>query len=152
MDFQFRSIQDENDVARLERFLLSQSLNYPSYEGWVRKAVGEILAGYKQGIIAFSGGYLVGDLIFQPHKELPRMLELKNMRIHPKVQRRYFGSFMLKQAEAEKEYDGIICDARVSQIHVVNLLKLLDYREVFRGPLYDENEEDIVFVKNLKAA
>jgi ribosomal protein S18 acetylase RimI-like enzyme len=152
MDFQFRSIQDEKDVARLERFLLSQSLNYPDYEDWVRRAVEETLAGYKQGIMAFNGEFLVGDLIFQPHKELPRTLELKNLRIHPKVKRRGFAYFMLKQAEAQNGYNGIICDVRASQISVVNLLKLMDYKEVFRAPLYDSREEDIVFVKSLKAA
>ena len=152
MNFQFRLIQDEKDVARLEKFLLSQSLNYPNYGDWVRKAAEEILAGYKQGIIAFYDGFLVGDLIFQPHKELPKMLELKNMRIDPKIQGRGSASFMLKQAEKQPRCNGIICDVRASQIQVINLLRFMGYQDVFRGPLYNSGEEDVVMVKELKAA
>jgi hypothetical protein len=152
MNFQFRLVQDEKDVKRLEKFLLSQSLNYPNYGDWVEKAVEEILAGYKQGIMAFDDGFLVGDLIFQPHKELPRMLELKNMRINPKVERRGFAYFMLKQAEKQQGYNGIICDVRARQIQVVSLLRFMDYQEIFRANLYNSREEDIVMVKKLKIA
>ncbi len=61
-------------------------------------------------MMSFSEGILVGDLIYQLHKEISNLLELKNIRIHPSIRNRYFAFFMLKQIEKENsgEYIGII--------------------------------------------
>ena len=150
-DFRFKFIDDEKEIKQLRNFLLEQPFNYPNYEDWVERTIPEIDHGYKKTILAFSDDILVGDLIFQPHKTLTRIMELKNMRIHSDLQRRYFGFFMFRQAEAEsKNYDAIICDARSDRIDVLNLLKLCGYKEISRVPLYDSNVEDVVLLKNLK--
>lgn len=149
-DFSFRFVEDERDIAKLERFILRQPLNYPGFGDWVYRARQELLVGWKQAILAFSDGVLVGDLIFQPHKFFPgNFLELKNMRVHPKLRERYFGVFMLKQAEEESrgKYDGIICDTHASNSPMINLLSFMGYKEILRAPLYDDNVEEIVFVK-----
>lgn len=153
MNFNFRVIDSEKDVFRLEGFLLSQSLGYPNYSDWVERSVHEILMGYKQAVLAFSEGRLVGDLVYQPHKELPDTLELKNLRMHPLLRGRGFGYFMIRQAEVENAgFSQVVCDVRASQIDVVNLFRHSKYKEVFRAPLYNSSEEDIVFAKSLKAA
>ena len=125
-------------------------MSYPSYDDWVCKVRQEIESGWKKSILAFSDGVLVGDLVFQPHKDFPKeFLELKNLRIHPEVCERYFGVFMLKQAEAEARgrYQGIICDVRSNQHSMINLLEFMGYKELCRAPLYDANVEDVVFFK-----
>lgn len=96
-DFRFTFLEDEKEIRKLKKFLLEQSFNYPHYEDWVERAISEVLSGYKKTILAFSDDILIGDLIFQPHKNLLRVMELKNMRIHPEFKRRYFGFFMLRQ-------------------------------------------------------
>jgi hypothetical protein len=150
-DFKFRFLEDEKELRQLKKFLVEQSFNYPNYEDWVERTIPEIDCGYKKTILAFSDDILIGDLIFQPHKTLPRILELKNMRIHQDLKRRYFGFFMLRQAEAEsKNYDAIICDTRSDRLDVLNLMKLSGYIEISRIPLYDSNVEDVVLWKNLK--
>ncbi|MCL5018684.1 MAG: hypothetical protein M1416_02890 [Candidatus Pacearchaeota archaeon] len=150
-DFRFRFLEDEKEIKQLRNFLLEQPFNYPNYEDWVERSIQQIDNGYKKTILAFSDDILAGDLIFQPHKTLPKVMELKNMRIHPDLKRRYFGFFMFRQAEAEsKDYDAIICDTRSDRLDVLNLLKLCGYREISRVPLYDSNTEDVVLLKNLK--
>ncbi len=149
-DFRFRFLEDEKEIRKLREFLLLQPLNYPNYEDWVERAIMEIDLGYKKSILSFSDNIIVGDLIFQPHKTLSRVMELKNMRIHPEFKRRYFGYFMLRQAEAEsKNYNMITCDTRSNRIDVLNLLKLCGYKEVSRVPLYNSNTEDIIMSKIL---
>lgn len=149
-DFRFTFLEDEKEIRKLKKFLLEQSFNYPHYEDWVERAISEVLSGYKKTILAFSDNILIGDLIFQPHKNLLRVMELKNMRIHPEFKRRYFGFFMLRQAEAEsKDYDAIICDTRSDRLDVLNMLKLCGYRELSRASLYDSNIEDVIMLKNL---
>lgn len=149
-DYRFRFLEDEKEIKKLRKFLLLQPLDYPQYEDWIERAIAEIDLGYKKTILAFSDNVIVGDLIFQPHKTLSRVMELKNMRINPKLKRRYFGYFMLRQAEAEsKNCDLIMCDTRSDRIDVLNLLKLCGYKEVSRVPLYDSNVEDVVLSKVL---
>lgn len=121
---------------------------------WIQRTEAELYGEYKQAVLAFSDRKLVGDLVYQPHKQLPKTLELKNLRIHPQLRRRDLGHFMLRQAEVEArrtgQFDLIMVDARASQQDVLRLLQFTGYREVSRGIfLYDDNKEDVVFVKSL---
>ncbi len=149
MDFNFRLFDGGRDLSLLVNFLITQGLDYPNYEDWVQKAEHEIDQGYKKAILAFSNGRLVGDLIYQEHKELPRVKELKNMRIHPSIRRRYFAQFMLKQAEVDdkEKYDIILCDVRSFQLGVINLLKGLGYTTLATTNLYDQNNTDTIMAK-----
>jgi len=153
-NFNFRFAEDEKDIGKIIKFLEARPFNYPNYLNWVCRVKEELLVGYKQGIFAVSDdGVLVGDLIFQPHKDFPgNFLELKNLRIHEKIQGRYFGVFMLKQAEVEARgnYQGIVCDVRSDNLSVAGLLKFMGYQELFRAPIYGKNAEDIVFGKSFK--
>ena len=149
-NFTFRLMESRKDLETLLDFLMKQSLGYPKYEAWVQRAEHEIKRGYKTAILAFSGGFLVGDLIYQPHKDLPRTRELKNMRIHPNLRRRYFAHFMLKQAEVEsrEDYDLILCDVRSDQPAVINLMKLFGYTSLVTTCLYNRNMQDVIMVKS----
>lgn len=149
MNFNFRLVESKRDLSFLVNFLITQGLNYPNYESWVQKAEHEIDQGYKKAILAFSDDYLAGNLIYQPHKELPRVKELKNMRIHPSVRRRYFAQFILKQAEVDERerYDLILCDVRSSQTGVISLLRSMGYQTLVTTSLYDQNNMDTIMIK-----
>lgn len=150
-NFNFRYAEDQKDLANLEKFLRQQHLGYPFYDDWVDRVRQELISGYKQGIVAFSDGVLVGNLVFQPHKELPRTLELKNLRVHPNLRMKNFGPFMLRQAEAESRgrYDLVTCDTRADNFPVVKMLLTSGYQEIARAPLYDSHAVDIIFVKDI---
>ena len=151
-DFRFRYVEDTKDRNRLAKFLEAQSLSYPNYGDWVERAIVDLDRGYKSSIIALSNDVLVGDCIFQPHKQFPRIREVKNMRVHPNLRRRYFGVFMLKQAEAENhgEYDAIIIDIRSNQPETIEMTQFCGYTELARIPLYEPHLEEVVMVKNFE--
>ena len=153
-DFNFRLAEDMSDIWKLEKHLLQQSLSYPSYADWVvGKVSPEIESGYKKAILALSDSYLVGNLITQPHKNLDGVLEFKNMRVHPKLQGRYVGAFMLRQGERiayEENYSAIICDTHADNLNVISLLNSQGYEEIARIPLYDKNTEEIIFGKRFE--
>lgn len=148
-NFNFRTVEGTKDLGLLVDFMIKQDLKYPHYEDWVQRSEHEIRQGFKTAILVYSEGILAGDLIYQPHKQLPRVRELKNMRIHPALRGRYFAHFMLRQAEVEnkEDYDAIICDARSDQHEMINLMRLLGYLPLIVVPLYDKNATDVVMVK-----
>ena len=147
--FNFRSVEKRKDVLDLCDFLIKQDLGYPQYDDWVQRAEHEVDSGYKTVVLAFSGNRLVGDVIYQPHKELARVREIKNIRVHPRVRGRNFGRFMVRQAEVEPPtYDAIIVDARIDQQDIVGLLRVEGYVPLVTVPLYDENMPDVVMIKS----
>ncbi len=73
---------------------------------------------------------------------------MKNLRIHPEYQRRGFAHFLIKQVEAEnRNCDAILCDSRANQNSINSLLKFSGYGPLLKISLYDENNQDIVFIK-----
>ncbi len=151
-NFQFRTVETRRDLARLTDFLRVQDLNYPNYQDWVERAIAEIYFGYKTGVIAVSNGFVLGDILWQQHKELPRIREIKNMRVHRSVRERYFARFLMKQAEAEdkRSYDIMMCDLREDhpeKIPLIRMLTSMGYRKIHAVNLYDPNVRDIVMIK-----
>ena len=147
-NFHFCSLGDEKELGELIAFIRAQDLEYPKYQDWVSRTEGEIISGWKIPILAFSEGRLVGEIIYQEHKKLPRTIEMKNIRIHPFYAGRGFAYFLIKQIEAEtKGHDAIICDVRENKRDIISFLRFSGYEPILKKPLYDENNHDIVFIK-----
>lgn len=148
-DYSFRTAEDLRDVRRLIDFLANQDLGYPRYDEWVQKAEAELFSGWKTGIMALNGGVVVGDLVFQQHKQLSRVREIKNLRVDPRVSDRYFARFMLKQAEVGlgRDFDLVMVDARKDQSGVRRFFRQSGYSEVAVLNLYDNSSLDVVLTK-----
>lgn len=150
VDFNIRTVADGRDLNRLRLFLSKQRLWYPNYPGWVEEVcIPNIRDGWKTAIIARSQGDIVGNAIFQPHKELPRTREFKNVRIHPKFQRRDLGHFLFRQVEEEDKetFDRIILDTDIRNKGIIKFLRFCGYRPIMQLPLYCSDNVDIVMVK-----
>jgi ribosomal protein S18 acetylase RimI-like enzyme len=151
-DFSFRSLQDEGELPELETFLRNQSLGYPGYQDWITKAIWQILNEDKKVILFYSGRTLVGDLIFQKHRDFERVREVKNCRVHPELRDRYCGTFMFRQVEEidKNSYDAIILDVRSNQPGLINTAKSLGYEELLRVPLYERGIDEVVMGKRFE--
>ena len=148
--FHFKGLEDKTELSNLINFLILQDLGYPNYEDWVQRVEYELDKGYKSVILAFSGRQLVGDLIYQPHKEISCFLEYKNLRVDPRIRDRKFAEFMLRQVEAENQnkYDVIICDAPYHH-PAIRFMELQGYQIFNTIPLYNKNNPDVVMLKFL---
>lgn len=148
-DYAFRTADNTRDIVMLRDFLAKQNLGYTRYDEWIQRCENDLFSGYKTAIMAFSDSRLVGDLIFQPHKELKRVRELKNMRVLPELQGNYFARFMLKQAEKGLgiDFDLLMCDVRARETAIRKFMISAGYRETALISLYDNNAEDVVMLK-----
>ena len=151
IDIAIHSVDTSRDIARLKSFLFPLALHYPAYEAWVEAVcLPDIEQGYKHALLASSNGHIVGDAVFQAHKELPRTREIKNMRIHPGFRGRDLGHFLMRQIEVEapEEYDALICDTDASERGILHFLRFCGFQEIYRAPLYSGNYVDVILVKN----
>jgi len=154
LDLEIRAIADMRDLKQLRVFLLSQALWYPNYEHWVDDVcIPDVDHGHKTAIVAYSDGKVVGDAVFQPHKELPRTREFKNMRINPDFRRRDLGHFLLRQVEEENKgtFDRIVLDVDARQRTVVQFFQFCGYQPIMQMPLYSQHNLDIIMAKEFPA-
>ena len=138
-------------------YLLDQGLWYPHFDRWVETVcVPDIEQQWKTAILARDrSGDIVGNVVFQAHKELPRTRELKNLRIKDSWRRRDLGHFLLRQAEEEaalvdgqRTFDQILCDCDARAEGVLWLLAFSGYREIMRRSLYAAESMDVILVKD----
>lgn len=145
----FKDISSTADISLVKDFMIEQSLGYPNYEAWVERASHEMDAGYKQAVMAFYNGKMVGDIVFQPHKEIDKILEIKNIRVHEEVRGRNVANFMLKQIEFnfKNKYDAFIVDAPKEKQDIKGLLLSTGYVPIVSVPLYSNQSVDIIYAR-----
>ncbi len=108
--------------------------------------------GYKEAIMALDGGVVCGDIIWQRHKQIPNLVEIKNLRISEWFRGRGAAAFMLKQIEAldTKRDFGIIGDVRAEQKEVIEFMKRMGFTSLFGASLYSSNHLEMVMLKILR--
>jgi len=149
-NYEFYTPATSRDLRAGIDFLAAQDLSYPGYRDvWVPKAEHECISGWKTMILARTHGIVIGDVVFQPHKQLPRVREIKNLRIHPNFRDRFFAAFLLKQAEKEQsnDYDAIVADARENQPGIVNFFLRQGYRVIAVQSLYEKGRQEVILAK-----
>lgn len=152
VNFEIRTLGDQRELALLLYFMGSQPLHYPDYMGWLNGPCRTDLdSGYKRAYVAWSDGRVVGDVIAQPHKELPRTLELKNLRIDLDFRRRALAFFLMKQPEADArgQFEQILCDSDSTQVDIHHLLAFAGFRLLGKQHLYSSSRLDYMFVKRI---
>lgn len=150
VDFIIRKANDTKELKVLRTFIYSQPFWYPRYDVWVDKiCIPEIENGWKTAIMAFCNGYVVGDAIYQQHKELPRTREFKNLRIHPKLRRRDLGHFLLRQVEEEEKetFDRILVDVNTKRKETIAFFQWCGYKILYQDFLYDNQNLDVIMIK-----
>jgi GNAT superfamily N-acetyltransferase len=133
-------------------FIATLKLDYPKYDEWVQRVEAELFSGYKSAALAYSEGILVGDVIWQPHKQITRMREIKNLRILPLARRRGLARFLLKQVECDcsVDFDILVSDIREGQDETLSFFRDAGYSVVGRSNLYESERQEIVVAKRLK--
>lgn len=150
LDLTIRTISDEKDLKKLRHFLLGQELWYPNYEQWIEEVcIPDINNNWKTAMVAYSNGHVVGDAIFQKHKQLPKTRELKNLRINPEYRRRDLAHFLIRQVEEENKgsFDRIILDTDIRKEGTIKFLTFCGYKPIMQLPLYSPHNLDMIMVK-----
>lgn len=128
--------------------------DYPDFVDWLHRAHGELRAGQKRAVVALEGPDVQGSVIYQPHKALRGVLELKNISVRPEARGRLLASFLLRQAELAGAALGlhqVVVDAKARNVEIRKFLLSQRYRPCGTADLYGLGAgDDVVYTKTLK--
>ena len=153
VDFRVRQVEGYSDLMMLRRFLHEHDLGYVGYHDWIESiCIPEIEKGDKNAVIALHDEKIIGNIVWQHHKELPRTVEVKNLRIHPMSRERGLAYFLMKQCEAEirKEVDIMIADFPSDQTSTGLFLLNYGFGVLYQAPIYEDDSLHTVVVKPLR--
>jgi len=126
--------------------------DYPDFDNWLEKAHRQLKSEEKRAIVALAQGQIVGAILYQQHRSVLGMLELKTIAIRPDQRGRFIASFLLRNAEIEgmRDYatDRIWVDAKQSNQAMRKFLLSNGYRVDRTMDLYRQGSgADVVYQK-----
>jgi len=106
MEFVFTT---EASIARADEIIAFLSgprwgigvADYPDHLAWLQKVHRELKSEDKRALLTLARGNVVGAIVYQRHRALPGVLELKNITVRPDERGRHIASFLLRNAEIE---------------------------------------------------
>jgi ribosomal protein S18 acetylase RimI-like enzyme len=128
--------------------------DYPDYGDWVQKVWSQLQSEEKRALVAVCRRRVVGAVVYQPHRALPGVLEVKNLTVRPDAQGRHIASFLLRNAEVEGARDfgsrEVTLDAKARNAAIRAFLLRNGYSVSGLRDLYGLRAgDDVVFCKPL---
>jgi RimJ/RimL family protein N-acetyltransferase len=159
MDFRFTTEESVRRADEIADYLRGPRLwiprtDYPDFEDWLSRAHSQLKREEKRAVVALDSGRVAGVVLYQEHRGLPGVLELKNITVRPDVRGRHFAAFMLRNAEVEGLRDfgcsAAVVDAKAGNAGVRRLLLSAGYRPWTTSDLYGLGAgRDVVYSKSL---
>lgn len=147
MTQQTQLITDPEEIRQLYEFIKRFPYDYPDYLTWVEECFRELQLGYKKAFVYRVNNQIVGNLIFQQHKEDPKVLEMKNGRVEPRYRRKKIFTNLCNAIEKyarENGFKRIIADTHNDNTSIIQTLKKLGFEVETNEPLYSERLETIL--------
>lgn len=145
-------LTNTEEINELYNFIQKYPLNYPNYSEWLLKCKRELELGYKKALVYKKDNEIIGNLIFQPHKQDSSLLELKNGRVNDNYKRKKIFSKLIKQVTLyarENNFKKIIADAHEDNTGVIETLQSLGFSMESYENLYTNNQIEVVLAKDL---
>ncbi|MDD5651156.1 MAG: GNAT family N-acetyltransferase [Candidatus Nanoarchaeia archaeon] len=149
--YKIKLIKDQEEINKLYNFIKQFSLDYPDYNIWLEKCKRELELGYKKAFVCEKNNQIIGNLIFQPHKEDPLLLEMKNGRVLDEYRRKNIFSSLVKNViiyGKENNFKRVIGDAHITNEGMIKTLSNFGFMELANETIYDKQIEKIM-IKDL---
>lgn len=160
-EVRFSNEHPEREIEVVAGFLERPRLwiptdDYPDFHHWLEKVRDQLFDNRKRAMVAYVEGEPVGAVVYQRHPDDPTTLQIKNVSVSPDVRSRHFGSFLLRNAEAEgagHDFPGceqVVVDTKMGNREMVAFLLDQHYAVERIADLYGLNTGlDVVLRKDL---
>lgn len=131
--------------------------DYPDVEAWAERSIVEIRDGRKFIMVAFRRRNVIGSIIFQHHKTIPGVLEIRRISIQPGEQGRGVAAFLLRCVEMrgleELGCTTVWVDTKARNTAMCRFLEARGYELIGLFDLYGLGAGcDAVYSKQIRAA
>ena len=134
-------------------FLKGFPLDYPNYNLWLERCRSELESGYKKAYYASDmNSRLIGSIVFQPHKQDPVVLEIKNLRVATEFIRHGVGSVLELLAEHYAKglnFRNIQLDTHEGNDEVIRFFTHKGFQMERKEHIYTQSSQEIVLCKAL---
>lgn len=160
MDFRFTTEQSTTradeiiDYIRGPRLWVPR-LDYPDFDRWLEKVHEELKTETKRALLALSANQVIGAIIYQRHRQLPEVVEIKNLTVRPDMRGRCVASFLIRNAEVEGCRDftahRVVVDTKARNLAMRSFLFHCGYTPQQIIDLYGLGAgQDVVYEKMVK--
>lgn len=125
-------------------------LNYPNYNWWVKKCKKELKSGYKKVYYIQKDLNISGVLIFQRHKKIDNILEIKNFRVSLMDKKKGIGSLLydsLEQYAKKHNFKTILVDTHSDEM--IDFLLGKGFNIIEKEKLYSPLQIETILQKNI---
>ena len=143
------------DVLRAPRLWIPTAEDYgPGHKDWLAKVEHELTVGAGHALHAQVDGHSAGAVIWRPSETDPMVMDIRNISIDPAMNGRYFGAFMLRNAEflMHQQYSGVRTvqvDTKTTNPDMRAFLARQGYTEVGVADLYGSGKLDVLLHKTI---
>lgn len=148
---EIKKIKSE-DVGKVCEFIKDFILDYPNYNKWIEKCKKELEKGSKFGFYAVENDKIIGNIIFQMHKQEHSILEIKNFRVDSGHQRKDVGSKLYKSVEEYAKANGfseIQIDTHAENNDMINFLEKQGFKIRSKKYLYTLDQLEVILSKKI---
>ncbi len=138
------------EIMEIYQYIKSFNLDYPDYDGWIKKCKKELEYGYKKSYYYKKGLEIGGVIIFQPHKKEKNILEMKNFRVSPANKNGGIGLDLYNSVEQyAKKQNFKIIQGDTHNNEMINFLLKKDFKIIEKETLYSPSQIETILQKNL---
>ena len=143
------------DVLRAPRLWIPTVADYGARHGeWLGKVEHGLIDGTRHALHARVGRQSVGAIVYRPNESDLRIIDIRNISIHPDVKGRRFGTFMLRNIEmlAQEQYADVErfrIDTKATNTEMLSFLSEQGYGLTSVSDLYGDGKPDVVLEKSL---
>ena len=143
------------DVLRAPRLWIPTAKDYgPGHKDWLAKVEHELAVGARYALHAQVDGRSAGAVIWRSNETDPTLMDIRNISIDPAMNGRYFGAFMLRNAEflmreQHPSVRTVQADTKTTNPDMRAFLARQGYTEVGVVDLYGSGKLDVLLHKTI---
>jgi len=151
--FKVELIKRPAEIRKLNKFLLSQPLDYPNHSEWIEKCIHEVKSGYKTSFGCYKNKEIIGDVIVQKDKSDPSKAEIKYLKTDPAFEHIGVGSALLESAEifsVDNRFKKIVVDTHSTNKKMINFFLKHGFIILEEKALYRAGQLETILIKDVR--
>ena len=151
-------VKDPKEIEEVYSFIKKHPMDYPGHDEWCQKAYRETVLGYKKIVAILNTDKkgnieVVGSILFQPDKQDPSVLEMKNIRVAEKYRKIRIFTRLLSDVEKyakEQGFKRLYVDAGTDYKDIISALGKRGFSVVAKENLYSNERLEVLFAKDVR--